>query len=145
MPQFERHPTWRSMRFFAALLWRAIHYGRNVRVGFRSEAVLISLVGILYAAADEFHQSFVTSRGSSVGDVMIDSGGILLTLFAVRVITRRRRREELIGLAEGGRSHASANAALSGIRCCHPIDILLDSRRSDQSHGNKTPYPDIIS
>src|SRR6476620_1495666 len=45
---------------FAALLWRAIHYGRNVRVGFRSEAVLISLVGILYAAADEFHQSFVT-------------------------------------------------------------------------------------
>ena len=79
---------------FAALLWRAIHYGRNVRVGFRSEAVLISLVGILYAAADEFHQSFVTSRGSSVGDVIIDSGGILLTLFAVWVITRKRRREK---------------------------------------------------
>lgn len=77
---------------FAALLWRAIHYGRKVRRDFRSEAILIFLIGTLYAAADEFHQSFVMSRGSSVGDVMIDSGGVVLTLFAVWAMTRKRRR-----------------------------------------------------
>ena len=62
---------------------------------------------MLYAAGDEFHQSFVKSRGSSVGDVMIDSGGILLTLFAVWVVTRKRRREKTQkrferGFAPGG-------------------------------------------
>ena len=94
MPQFEKDPIWRSMRFlplcFGARFITAEMFGSASAL----KRILISLVGILYAAADEFHQSFVTSRGSSVGDVMIDSGGILLTLFAVRVITRRRRRKK---------------------------------------------------
>ena len=66
---------------FAALLWRAVHHGTKLRAGSRFEAVLVFLLAMLYAASDEFHQSFVKSRGPSLGDVMIDGGGILLGIF----------------------------------------------------------------
>jgi len=42
---------------------------------------LIWLLAILYAASDEFHQSFVTGRGSTVMDVGIDSIGAGLGLW----------------------------------------------------------------
>ncbi len=35
---------------------------------------------VLYAASDEFHQSFVPTRGPSVKDVLIDSTGAYITL-----------------------------------------------------------------
>ena len=75
---------------FAALLWRGIHYGTNIRAGLRFEAVLVFFFAMLYAAGDEFHQSFIKSRGSSAGDVMIDGGGILLGILAFWAITRER-------------------------------------------------------
>lgn len=34
----------------------------------------------IYAATDEFHQRYYSSRGASVADVFIDAGGILLGL-----------------------------------------------------------------
>jgi VanZ family protein len=37
-------------------------------------------VCLLVAATDEFHQTFVASRGASVRDIMIDSGGAILGL-----------------------------------------------------------------
>ena len=37
-------------------------------------------VCLLVAATDEFHQTFVASRGASVRDIMIDSGGVILGL-----------------------------------------------------------------
>ncbi|MEP6685847.1 MAG: VanZ family protein [Verrucomicrobiota bacterium] len=76
---------------FAALLWRAIHYGTKIRASFRLEAVIVFFLAVFYAAGDEFHQSFVQSRGSSAGDVMIDSGGILLGIFVSWAIIRKRR------------------------------------------------------
>jgi VanZ family protein len=75
---------------FAALLWRALHYGTRLRANFRLEAVLVFFFAMLYAAGDEFHQSFIKSRGSSAGDVIIDSGGILLGILAFCAITRKR-------------------------------------------------------
>jgi VanZ family protein len=75
---------------FAALLWRALHYGTRLRANFRLEAGLVVFSGMLYAAGDEFHQSFIKSRGSSAGDVIIDSGGILLGILAFCAITRKR-------------------------------------------------------
>jgi VanZ family protein len=77
---------------FAALLWRALHYGTRLRANFRFEGGLVMFFALLYAAGDEFHQSFVKSRDSSVGDVMIDCGGILLGLFASWAIARKHRR-----------------------------------------------------
>lgn len=39
------------------------------------------LIGVLYAASDEFHQSFVPGRGPSIRDVCIDSAGVLTGIF----------------------------------------------------------------
>ncbi len=43
------------------------------------------LVAFLYAISDEIHQSFVPGRNPSVLDVLVDSGGIVFALLAVRV------------------------------------------------------------
>jgi len=77
---------------FAALLWRAVHHGTKLRAGFRFEAALVFFLAMLYAASDEFHQSFVKSRGPSAGDVMIDGGGILLGIFAYWLIAGKHPR-----------------------------------------------------
>ncbi len=45
---------------------------------------LIWLLAILYAASDEFHQSFVAGRGASAIDVGIDAIGAGLGLWWVR-------------------------------------------------------------
>lgn len=45
----------------------------------------------LYAASDEFHQSFVGTRGASVGDVLLDTLGALLGLGACVLLHARRR------------------------------------------------------
>jgi VanZ family protein len=61
---------------------------RALRNEIRNESIrrplLLSIVfTILYAASDEFHQSFVPSRSASVFDVMIDTtGGICGTLLS---------------------------------------------------------------
>ena len=39
------------------------------------------LLGVSYAASDEFHQSFVPGRGPSIRDVCIDSAGVLTGIF----------------------------------------------------------------
>ena len=36
-----------------------------------------ALIGIIYAATDEFHQTFISGRGGMVKDVMIDSCGVI--------------------------------------------------------------------
>ena len=62
----------------ASLLWRAIRSagedGPDLR-GDAAAALFAWLLATLYAATDEFHQSFVPSRGASVEDVMIDATG----------------------------------------------------------------------
>lgn len=50
----------------------------------RSCAQRALLLAVLYAASDEFHQSFVPSRGSSVHDVAVDAVGAGLGLLIVR-------------------------------------------------------------
>lgn len=48
--------------------------------------IISMLVGVLYAASDEFHQSFVPGRGTSIVDVGIDSLGVLTGILAVLII-----------------------------------------------------------
>jgi len=60
---------------FAGLLWRAFQGSRPFPV--RALALLSFFIAVLYAASDEWHQSFVPGRGPSVRDVMIDSVGAL--------------------------------------------------------------------
>ena len=64
----------------ALLLWRAFH---NVQV-LRTKTLVVFgavLLGCaLFAASDEFHQTFVRSRTPSVRDVLLDVAGALLGL-----------------------------------------------------------------
>ena len=56
---------------------------RALRIkGLSRDAALLGALAIvmIYAASDEFHQSFVTGRGASVRDVGIDLTGALLAL-----------------------------------------------------------------
>jgi VanZ family protein len=48
-------------------------------------------VTIVYAASDEFHQSFVASRTASVGDVFIDTGGGILALALGFVVVKSKQ------------------------------------------------------
>lgn len=41
------------------------------------------LIGVVYAASDEFHQSFIPGRGPSIRDVCIDSAGVLTGIFVM--------------------------------------------------------------
>jgi VanZ family protein len=47
-------------------------------------------VSLIVAATDEFHQTFVTSRGASAQDIMIDSSGAVLGLVIASIIRRSR-------------------------------------------------------
>ena len=48
--------------------------------------IISMLVGALYAASDEFHQSFVPGRGPSIIDVGIDSLGVFTGILGVLII-----------------------------------------------------------
>jgi VanZ family protein len=52
--------------------------------GTRLRWVWMALAGILYAAADEVHQSFVVGRDCSAGDFLADCAGLLLILLILR-------------------------------------------------------------
>ncbi len=53
--------------------------------GARHPALCAFAVCVLYAAADEFHQSFTPGRGPSLTDVAIDSAGAGLALLGTRL------------------------------------------------------------
>jgi VanZ family protein len=76
----------------ALLLWRAV--GRRVKHDPRPwswRAVrLVLLMVMLFAATDEFHQSFVSNRTSLVSDVFIDTAGGAAGLFALWTFGRWR-------------------------------------------------------
>ena len=67
----------------SGLLFRAL---RDSLDGFWLRAAIALLPAILFAMADEYHQSFVPSRTSSLGDVGIDCLGALLGIFICRMI-----------------------------------------------------------
>ncbi len=61
----------------ALWFWWAL---RGLFAGSRNALVLAFCLATLYAASDEFHQSFVSSRGASVHDVVIDACGAAAAL-----------------------------------------------------------------
>lgn len=65
----------------AVLLYRALYAENGGRSSIRPAAWTMTFV-VVWAATDEFHQSFVPSRTASVVDVMIDGfGGLFGTLW----------------------------------------------------------------
>lgn len=58
-------------------------------------ALIASLVvTVIYAASDEFHQSFVAGRGASLRDIGIDTTGALLALTGAGWILGRHNTRE---------------------------------------------------
>ena len=77
----------------ALLLWRALRsvptLGRKTFTAFG--AVLLCCA--LFAASDEFHQTFVKSRTPSIRDVFLDVGGALLGLLIGATFARRHPKK----------------------------------------------------
>jgi len=77
----------------ALLLWRAL---RNIPV-LRAKTLMVFaavLVGCaVFAASDEFHQTFVKSRTPSVRDVLLDVGGALVGLLIGASFARRHPKK----------------------------------------------------
>ena len=73
----------------AFLWWRALG-GGDVRAG-RSLA-MAGLVSILYAASDEYHQTFVPGRHGQLWDLGVDSAGVMAVLGGIWWWGRRRAR-----------------------------------------------------
>jgi VanZ family protein len=74
----------------ALLLFRASICIANLKRLALIRYVSVWVACFLVAATDEFHQTFVASRGASVRDVMIDSIGAILGLLIGAVFVRRR-------------------------------------------------------
>ena len=54
---------------------------RNNKIGYRHLYLYVQMIGSLYAASDELHQLFVPGRAGRIGDVVIDSIGVLIGWF----------------------------------------------------------------
>ena len=78
----------------AILVLRAIRQPRrdDPRPWIGRHARFTVLVVALYAASDEWHQSFVPTRQASVVDVMIDTFGGAMGIVAVWAVGRWRRK-----------------------------------------------------
>jgi VanZ family protein len=50
------------------------------------------LVSVLYAASDEYHQTFVPGRSGRLVDVGVDTIGALVALLVVGSLGKKRRR-----------------------------------------------------
>ena len=76
----------------AGFLYRAL---RQRRERVMPAAISAFLIAVIYAALDEFHQSFVASRTASAWDVMIDCLGAFVGLAICSRFRRRRRTPDL--------------------------------------------------
>lgn len=80
---------------YGLLCWLVVQaLAPGSRLSHRRAIVLGALACLLYAASDEWHQTFVPGRGGTPRDVAIDAMGIAL---AVLLLLRRSRRRAVSG------------------------------------------------
>jgi VanZ family protein len=77
----------------ALLLWRALHSIPVLRTKTLMVFATVVLGCALFAASDEFHQTFVKSRTPSVRDVLLDISGAILGLLIVASFARGHRKK----------------------------------------------------
>ena len=77
----------------AMLLWRALRSGTRWQMKMSILFLVAALASAIFAASDEFHQSFVPSRTASPNDVMIDICGALIGLLSCLMFAARKRPE----------------------------------------------------
>jgi len=78
----------------AVLMWRAIRHASPISPHpWRwSEAALALSFVMLYAASDEFHQTFVPGRTGQLSDVFIDASGAAIGLGLLWLVGTLRKR-----------------------------------------------------
>jgi VanZ family protein len=79
----------------AMLLWRGVYRGMNLRMKMSILFLLAWLVAAIFAATDEFHQSFVPSRTASAIDMMIDICGAMIGLIICMMFAAQGRSKPL--------------------------------------------------
>jgi VanZ family protein len=110
----------------ALLMWRALRCGTSVSMRMPALCSVILLGCALFAASDEFHQTFVRSRTPSVRDVFLDVGGASLGLLIAASFANRRPKSSRTSTqsqfvdARLGTRDASASAILRISRDHHP-------------------------
>ena len=89
-------PVWRALfnamhaPLFGAVAWCSYKTFSRAREGSRAALTLAFVMAGLYAVLDEWHQSFVVGRDSSLLDLLVDFAGIAIVLFLLyRRATRR--------------------------------------------------------
>ena len=80
----------------AFLMWRALRWGTSASMRMPTLCGVILLGCALFAASDEFHQTFVKSRTPSVRDVFLDvTGASFGLLIAVSFASRRPKNRRI--------------------------------------------------
>lgn len=76
----------------ALLLWRGFRATLSGREPWLARPAMLAWLGTAFVAAmDEWHQSYIPSRGSSVWDVLLDSTAGLATLLVLLFLVRQRQ------------------------------------------------------
>ena len=88
------------------ILGLSLAWGKRRTASSVSAAVLL-LMGVGYAASDEWHQTFVPGRDASVGDWVADSVGIMLGLALFSILWSRSRNS---GRPSSGGATTTASA-----------------------------------
>jgi VanZ family protein len=82
-------PVWRALfnamhaPLFGAVAWCGYKTFSRGRDGSRAALTLACVMASLYAVFDEWHQSFVVGRDSSLLDLLVDFIGITIVLFVL--------------------------------------------------------------
>jgi len=82
------------MTEYAILVSLAVVALRRGRVGSQLSSIWLAFVlSVVFAASDEWHQTFVPGRDGNLGDVFIDTGGALLAALYWSSQQRRLNRK----------------------------------------------------
>src|ERR1700736_4562708 len=79
----------------AVLLWHALRSGTRWQMKMSILFFIAWIACAIFAASDEFHQSFVPSRTASPVDVMIDICGALIGLAICLALAERKNPQKI--------------------------------------------------
>lgn len=65
----------------SSLVFRGFHYGSGISR--KKSLIMAFLISFIYAASDEFHQTFIFDREGRARDVFIDTAGNLVSVLVL--------------------------------------------------------------
>lgn len=74
------------------LLFLLIRFALRKHIELKKATLGAVLLAVLYAASDEWHQSFVPGRSACIEDVLLDSVGIVATAFLIITLENHKSK-----------------------------------------------------